>query len=105
MITLESYGDQVGSEVLTTDTLKGITSTLITPTTGDYVGFRAKVAIIKCLTNVVNFRCDGTNPTATTGMQLAVGDYWTIVGTENIANFRALDTSAGASEIRVLLYF
>ena len=105
MITLESHGDQVGAETLAAVTSTGITASLITPTSGAYLGFKANVAIIKCLTNVVNFRCDGTAPTATTGMQLAVGDYWTIVGNKNITNFRAIDTSAGASEIRVLLYF
>lgn len=53
---------------------------------------------------MVNFRCDGTAPTATTGMQLAVGDYWIIVGGDDINNFRCINTAPGASEIRVLVY-
>lgn len=101
----ESFGTQSGYEKLAPTTATGITASLITPTSGAWLGFNAKVAIIKCLGNVVNFRCDGTNPTATNGMQLAVGDYWVIVGTDNVKNFRCIDTAAGASDIRVLLYF
>ena len=66
---------------------------------------RAKVAIIKAMTHVVNFRMDGTAPTAAAGMQLAVGDYWVIEGYQNIKNFRCIDTGAGASEVRCLFFF
>ena len=105
MIIRESYGDQVGYEALAPIAATGITAALITPTTGAYFGQRAKVAVIKALTHPVNFRMDGTDPTAAAGMQLAAGDYWVIEGTQNIKNFKCINTAAGAASIRVLLFF
>lgn len=105
MIITESHGKQSGYEKLEPTAATGITASLVTPTTGAYIGLSAKVAVIKALTNAINFRMDGTNPTATDGMQLAAGDYWVIESTGNIKNFRCIDTAAGASDVRVLLFF
>jgi len=105
MNIIESSGPQNGYEKLAPTASTGITAALITPTSGTYLGLSAKVAVIKALTHVINFRMDGTAPTAAEGMQLAVGDYWVIEGTQNIKNFRCINTAAGESDVRVLLYF
>lgn len=105
MIIKESYGIQFGCETLSPSTVKGFTSTLIKPTSGSYTGIDAKMAVIKALSNPINFRLDGVDPTTSTGMQLAAGDYWVIEGFENIQNFRCLDTAEGASSVRCMFFF
>lgn len=61
----------------------------------------ATVALIQCLTQNVRWRDDGTNPTATTGMQLAAGDQFFYTG--DLANIRFFEEAASA-ELNVTLY-
>ena len=56
-------------------------------------------AIVTVDTNVVRFRVDGTDPTATTGNLLATGTYL-FVGMDTLRQLRFIDTGAGASSVK-----
>lgn len=105
MLVLEDLGNQQGWEKINPTTSKGITASLIHPTTGKNAGLKAKAALIAVETQPIRFRMDGTAPTATTGTLLKSDTYYTIINTENIKNFRCIDTAAGASDVMVLLFF
>lgn len=105
MYVTEDLGNQYGYEALSPTSSTGFTSSIINPTGGIYKGMSAKVVLICCETQIIRFRLDGTAPTATNGIPLAVNTFYTIKGAENIKNFRCIDTAAGASSVKVLPFF
>jgi hypothetical protein len=70
-----------------------------------YDGLAAKEALIVAEAQSIRFRLDGVAPTATVGMVLAAGSSMIIGGTQDLKNFRCIDTSAGASTVQVQVYF
>ena len=105
MYVIEDLGNQYGYEALSPTTSTGFTSSIINPTSGIYQGMSAKAVLIGVETQMIRFRLDGTAPTADNGMPLAALDHYTIKGAENIKNFRCIDTGAGASSVKVLVFF
>lgn len=71
----------------------------------DFDHLPAKEALIDVETNGVRFRIDGVAPTATVGHFLAAGSSMVIKGMDNLRKFRCIDTSAGASSVKVTVYF
>jgi hypothetical protein len=84
-----------GFETLTTATAVGFTSSKILPTTGNFVGKRARSIIISVETADIRFTIDGTTPTTTAdgavGHLLPTGASYEINGEENIANFKCIN--------------
>ena len=107
MIVLEDLGIAQGWEKINPTSSKGITATLIEPTSGKMAGMKARAALIAVETNPIRIRLDGgtTAPTADNGILLKADTYFTIVNLENIKNFRCINTSAGASAVHVQLFF
>ena len=105
MYIFEQLGDQVGYEKLAPTTSTGFTATLIKPTSGEKLGYSAKVVRIIPEDYPIRYREDGTAPTATEGPKIDAGTEHLIIGTENITNFRCIDTAAGASSVKCLFYF
>ncbi len=71
-------------------------STSLTVPTG------ARYALIKAEAFQVRWRDDGTDPTATDGMLIDVGDEFWYAG--NLAEIELIDTAAGASTVHVSYY-
>ncbi len=68
-------------------------------------GLNARVAIVQAITAAVNWRDDGTDPTAGDdgGMQLAAGESFLYVGTLQTLKF--INTSAGSGALVNLSYY
>ena len=105
MYVLEDLGNQYGWEKVEPTSALGITASLIQPTSGPYKGMTAKAALIAVELFPIRIRMDGTDPTASNGVQLKADTYFTIINAENIKKLSMIDTSAGASDVMVLLYF
>jgi len=60
-------------------------------------------ALITVETQPVRFRMDGVDPTAVEGHLLNVGDVLELEGGTAVLQFRAIQTAAGASNLRVSL--
>ena len=92
-----------GFETLTTAAVIGFTSSKILPTSGDFVGKRARSVIISVETADIRFTIDGTTPTTTAttavGHLLPVNASYEINGELNIANFKCINAvgSSGAT--------
>lgn len=104
MITFDHLGDHMGYEKLNPTSSTGCTAAKILPTSGNFNGILARAIIVRPETNNVRYRMDGTAPTATTGTLLKADDILTLTGTNNIKNFRCIDTAAGASDVHVDYY-
>lgn len=63
----------------------------------------AQAALVTCETNTIRFRLDGTAPTASVGHALIAGDSLWLDGMHAIANFKAIQASAGAT-LRVTFF-
>ena len=105
MNVINSLGTCGGYETITPTTKKGITSTVRVPTSGANTGKPARAAVFIPVTNGVNYRVDGGDPTADVGMFAAANSVVTVEGVENVKNLLLIDTSAGASSVRVSVYF
>lgn len=105
MDVIENIGDQYGYEALAPTTSTGFTASVIKPTTGIYAGMTARAVRIGVETNPIRFREDGTAATAANGMKLNANNYYTVIGKLNVKGFRCIDTSAGASSVKVLPFF
>jgi len=103
-VVREELGEATGYELITPSGVTGITSTLITPTSGIYKGFPAKAVLITVEAYAVRFRCDGSDPSATTGHVIAKDDSYILVGTPNLTNLRFRDTGTGASNVLVTVF-
>lgn len=104
MFTFEDIGNNSGYEALAPTTSTGITTSLLLPTSGNYKNMYAKAALINVETNPIRIKMDGNDPTATVGMLLPVGTFYTISNPANVKNFRCIDTGAGASSVKVLVF-
>jgi len=71
----------------------------------DFDFLQAKEALIDVETYAVRFRIDGVAPTATVGHYIAAGSSMVIKGMDNLRKFRCIDTAAGASSVKVTVYF
>ena len=104
MLVREEYGDATGHETINPTSATGVTSTLITPTTGQYAGFNAKAVLITVETKQVRFTIDGTTVSATVGHIIAAADSYVVTGGQNVKNLSFMDTSSGASTVMVTVY-
>jgi hypothetical protein len=86
----------------------GFTSSKILPTTGDFIGLRARSALISVETADIRFTIDGTTPTTTAlggiGHLLQVGSSYEINGEQNIENFRCINAVASSGSILQCTY-
>lgn len=105
MYIFEQLGDQVGYEKLAPTTAKGFTAASIKPTSGAKLGWKAKAVKIIPEDYPIRVREDGTSPTADEGLPVAAGQEYLIIGTQNVTNFKCIDTAAGASSVKCLFYF
>ncbi len=58
-------------------------------------------AVITAETAQIRFRWDGTDPTASEGHLLEIGDSYPIEGTQNLRQFKAIRTGATSATLRV----
>lgn len=100
----EELGNATGHEALAPTSVTGITTTLITPTSGSFKDIRAVAALITVETNPMRFMIHGSNPSATTGHKMDAGQSYVIMGEQNVANFRCIDTATGASAVMVTVF-
>ena len=104
MIVREELGDASGYEALSPTSTTGITAALLTPTSGQYIGHNAAAAIIAVEDYPVRVMLNGTDATADNGIKLSPGQSMTIVGGRNLKNFECMDTAAGASSVKVIVF-
>ena len=97
MLVREEYGDATGHETINPTSATGVTSTLITPTSGQYTGFNAKAVLITVESNTIRFRTDGTDPETDEGHPIVAGDSYIVRGGQNVKRLRFLDVSAAAT--------
>ncbi len=102
---INSLGTCGGYETITPTTKKGITATIRIPTTGANALKPARLAVFVPVTNGVNYRVDGGDPTADVGMFAPANTPVIVEGVENVKNLLMIDTAAGASSVRVSVYF
>ena len=104
MIVREELGDASGYEALAPTSTTGITAALLTPTSGEYTGRNATAAIIAVESFPIRMMINGTVATADNGILLSPGQTYTIVGGRNLKNFQCMDTTAGASSVKVIVF-
>ena len=104
MITRVELGDASGYEALSPTGSTGITSTLITPTSGQHKEHNAVGALIAVETNPIRMMLNGAVATADNGIKIDPGQTYEIVGGSNVKNFRCMDTIAGASSVKVIVF-
>jgi len=93
-VTIEEY-DAYDKETITVgSTAVGFTSSKIT---------NCKVAFCTLDTGggAIRYWIDGSTPTATSGHYVAAGDSFTIIGTNNIRNFKAIRVGADDGTLQV----
>jgi len=113
MFTFEDLGNNGGYEKLAPTTSTGISASLLLPSTGNYADNPARAALVSVETNPIRYRMDGTAPTATEGLLLPAGSYLTVSNPAyltvsnpaNVKNFRCIDTAAGASSVKILVFY
>ena len=105
MIVREELGTADLHEKINPTSVKGITATLLKPTSGTYAGKCVTAALITVEAYPIRFRIDGDDATLTTGHLVGVGESITIVGGVNVNNFSCIDTAAGASSVYVTVFF
>ena len=105
MIVREELGTADLHEKINPTTVKGITSTLLKPTSGTYKGKCATAVLITVEAYPIRFRIDGSDATTVTGHLVGVGESITIVGGVNVNNFSCIDTGAGGSSVYVTVFF
>lgn len=105
MIVREELGTADLHEKINPSSVKGITATLLKPTSGTYAGKCAIALLITVETYPIRFRIDGSDATTITGHLVQVGESITIVGGVNVNNFSCIDTAAGASNVYVTVFF
>ena len=97
-------GDASGYEALSPTASTGITSTLLTPTSGQFINHSAVAALISVETNPVRMMLNGDAATADNGIKIDAGQSYEIVGGANVKNFRCMDTATGASSVKVIVF-
>jgi len=75
---------------------KGITSTILLPTSGTFSGKKIHAATFQPKTQAVYMMWDGTAAT-NAGVYVAVGDIVRLEGYETLVNFRVLEATASAT--------
>jgi hypothetical protein len=84
-------------ETITTMTSsKGITSTILKPTSGTFKGREIVAATFQPKTQAVHVVWDGATA-STTDLKLAVDDVLRLEGYENLVNFRVIEAAATAT--------
>ena len=102
-IVIEELGEATGFETIAPSGKVGITSTLITPSSGSWKNVGAEAAEITVETYPIRYNYDDTVST-TVGHKLDPGQSYTIIGKSNVANWRCRSTAAGTSSISVTVF-
>jgi hypothetical protein len=85
-------------ETMTISTVsKGFTTTKLLPTSGTFEGKRCQEAILQVISNPVNIRLDGTDPTGSVGFTLNPTQVLILKRPFDISNFRAIRTGSDAT--------
>lgn len=91
-------------ETLTTlSASKGITSTILLPTSGTFKGKKAQAATFQPKAQAVYVVWDGAAAT-TADLLLAVGDVFRLEGYDNLKNFRVIEATASATVLVIPEY-
>jgi hypothetical protein len=99
----EELGEPTGYESLSPTTSTGITTSLITPTSGRWANEPALAALITVETKPIRFRVHGV-PSATEGHLVNPNQTITITGEFGVKGFKCIDTAAGASTVKVTVF-
>ena len=83
---------------------KGITATILIPTSGNFTGKKIWAATFQPKTQAVYVMWDGTAATSA-GLTLAVDDVFRLEGYENLVNFRVLEQAASATLLVIPEYW
>ena len=87
--------DSISSEKITISTVaKGFTSSLILPTSGDYINIGCREVFITLEDANIRFWLNGDTPTTSMGHLLKAGEDLTIEAPNDIANFLAIRDDA-----------
>ena len=106
---IDGVADQ--HEVITTAAAVGFTAAKILPTSGDFIGIKARAALISVETADIRFTIDGTTPVITAtgggvGHLLCNGDSYEIYGENNVSNFRCINAvNASGAKVRCTYLF
>jgi len=80
-----------------TNTSVGLTASVFNPDTSP----AAKCAVVQCETAQVRYRMDGTDPTASVGVLLEVGDELVIWGSTDINEIEFIRTGGVSAQLNV----
>lgn len=110
MSDISAYGVASGYESLTTATAIGFTAAKIAPTTGNFIGQRAKAALISVETADIRFTLDGTTPVVTgaseAGHLMAYNSSFIISGASNVAKFKCINAvNASGAKVKCTYFF
>ena len=104
-IVTEFLGEAGGWEKLSPTASTGVTSSVRVPTSGTHLGKQARAMLIAVEDNPIRFKLNGDAPTATDGIKISAGQNYTVIGVQNVRNFRCIDTAAGASAVHLIVFF
>jgi hypothetical protein len=91
-------------EVLTPNASTGITSTILLPTSGTFMGRKIQAATFQASVQAIYVNWDGT-AADNTCLLLAVGDVLRLEGYENLYNFKAINAVAGGKLLVIPEYW
>ena len=105
MIVREELGTCGADEIITPNTAKGVTSTLLKPTSGTWAGYCAVAVMLTVETAAIRFRISGTAADTSTGHLVNAGEDVTIVGGVNVNNLSIIDDTGTASSVQVSVFY
>jgi hypothetical protein len=99
----------MGRETITIDNTSGgvgFTAATIKPTSGDFKGVKATLAIVQSEgSGQIRYTDDGTAPTTSVGTIINPYEEFPVVGSTNITKFRAIRMGGVNGTINVAYYF
>jgi hypothetical protein len=82
---------------------KGITATILLPTSGTFIGKKCEMVLVQPKTQAVYIMLDGTAATSA-GLYMAVDDSLEVKGYENCQQLRVLEAAASATLLVIPFY-
>ena len=99
-VTMRAYDYE---EITVFTTAKGLTSSKLDP--GGASPERARAAVIVVASTPVKMRLDGkANPTSSSGIPAAAGDQVSIIGFQNLSQFKAIRSGSSDATLMVTYF-
>jgi hypothetical protein len=98
-ITMRAYDYE---EITVSTSAVGLTATKVNPGGSDPEKARAAVIVVK--SQPINFRVDGGDPTAGSGIGAVAGDQISVVGLSNLSQFKAIRSGASDATLCVTYF-